>query len=615
MQRKGGASLLYFFTMIYDTQEFADRMKAVIKDDYRHPLYEQTVEHAKAMGVHIYGDKPIYLLDRARPREDEEVKAYRIENYEPTTKAGADKAIDIVGKIFNPMLYSIVFKDQTPDSELLQKYTLEYFPNYNSIVNFNKEVTLRKMLADPNGLMAIKPSERPEGNHQRIEPVCVIYGSSAIWDYDRDHYVVFLREEQIERQTNYYFEYYDKNQYFEFYCWYDDPSKSIYFTEVTTPYSHNFNEIPAWFLRGKSKSIDNGMIVYESFFSSALPHWNLAIIHESDLLGAFINHMHPMRYEVVDECNYQFKYEGQGYNCRAGHIQYPGEKGAKIDMECPSCYGTGYKAVKSPYGTYQFSKQKLEDGNMPAGLMPVGFVTVPTEATAMLKEHCKDMNRAAMWAINMDVEDKVGESNSGVAKAIDRSAQWDTLYTIDTVMFDIILPNQYYFINKYMFSIEARSMNKREDKNLPSINKPTNFDILSTAERINNFAVAQKSGMDKNYLRIKSIEIANSDLSTNPDARKYLVAMLNLDPLYGFTQDEISLGVTNGVIRKLDWSIHENLKSFIDRAIKENQTFLELPKEEQIVILEKYGNELVAANKPKVDPNILQIDKEEDIAA
>jgi hypothetical protein len=601
--------------MIYGTQEFADRMKAVIKDDYRHPLYEQTVEHAKAMGVHIYGDKPVYLLDRARPREDEEVKAYRIENYEPTTKAGADKAIDIVGKIFNPMLYSIVFKDQTPDSELLQKYTLEYFPNYNSIVNFNKEVTLRKMLADPNGLMAIKPSEIPELDNQRIEPICVIYGSSAIWDYDREHYVVFLREENIERQTNYYFEYYDKNQYFEFYCWYDDPSKSIYFTEVTTPYNHNFNEIPAWFLRGKSKSIDNGMIIYESFFSSALPHWNQVVIHESDVIGAFLNHMHPISYEIVDECNYSFKYEGQGYSCRGGHIQYPGPRGTKIDMECPHCTGTGYKAVQSAYGKYQFSKQKLEDGNMPAGMMPVGFINVPTEATKLLIERCKDMNRAAMWAINMDVEDKVGESNSGVAKAIDRSAQWDTLYTIDTVVFDIHLPNQYYFINKYMFSIEARSMNKKEDKNLPSINKPTNFDILSTAERINNFAVAQKSGMDKNYLRIKSIEIANSDLSTNPDARKYLVAMLNLDPLYGFTQDEISLGVSNGVIRKVDWSVHENLKTFIDRAIKENPAFLELPKDEQIVILEKYGNELVAANKPKVDPNILQIDKQEDIAA
>jgi len=602
--------------MIYGTQEFAQQMKAIIVDEARHPLYHESVEHAKAMSVHIYGDKPVYLLDRTRPREDEEVKTYRLENYEPTTKAGADKAIDIVGKIFNPTLYSITFREQNSESELLQKYTLEYYPNYNSLTNYNKEVTLRKMLADPNGVMAVKPTEIPTLDTERIQPEIVIYGSSCVWWWDRDCFLIFIREENIEKQCNYYFEYYDKTQYISFYCWYDGTKKVINFEELEAPYIHNFKEIPAWFLRGKSKSVDNGAIMYESFFSSALPHWNLAVVHESDLLGAFINHMHPMRYEVVDECNYKFTFEGIQYPCRGGHINYPGgHNGVKIDMDCPHCFGTGYHAVKSPYGTYQFSKQKLEDGNMPTGMLPVGFVVIPTEATAMLKEHCKDMNRAAMWAINMDVEDKVGESNSGVAKAIDRSAQWDTLSTFATVMFDVHLPNQYYFINKYMFSIEAKSLNKKEDKNLPSINKPTQFDILTTAERINNFAVAQKSGLDKNYLRLKAIEIANYDLSTDPDARKYLVTLINLDPLYGFTQDEMSLGVTNGVIRKLDWTIHENLKTFIDMAIKENKGFLELDKNDQIVILEKYGKELIAANKPAVDPNILQIDKNVDVAA
>jgi len=215
----------------------------------------------------------------------------------------------------------------------------------------------------------------------------------------------------------------------------------------------------------------------------------------------------------------------------------------------------------------------------------------------------------------MDVEDEVGENQSGVAKVIDRSAQWDTLYTIGSVMFDIHLTNQYFYTNKYMFKIESESLGKKEDKNLPEINKPVMFDILTTAELINNFQVAAKGGMDKGYLRIKSIEIANRDFSTAPDVRKYLVTSLNLDPLYGFTQDEINLGVNSGVIQKVDWAIHENLKPFMDRAIKENKKFLELDKEQQLEVLNKYGNELVAANKPKIDPNVLQIEKDIDVAA
>ena len=597
--------------MVYDTQEFALTLKKIIKDGLRHPLYEQTVEHADAMGVHINGDKPLYLLERARPREDDDVKLYRIENYEPTTKAGADKAIDIVGKIFNPTLFSVTWKDQNNEVKLLQDYTLQYYPVYNSITTFDKDVVLRRMLADPNGVMAIKPDDIPEDDAVRVEPITVLYGSKCVWWYDKDCFLIFLRDEENEDQQKiFYFEYYDKTKFVEFYAWYDETTKTIEIREDDPAYVHGFSEIPVWFLRGKSKAMDNGAILYESFFSSALPHWNLAVIHESDLLGAYITHMHPQKYELAEECNYKFPYEGFEYPCYGGTIKYGDKTGGKsMTMDCPHCMGTGYHSVKSPYGTYQFNRQKLEEGT-PTGMLPVGYINIPVDATKMLQERTQEMNNKAMWSINMDVEDKVGENQSGVAKVIDRSAQYDTLFTIASVVFDVHLTNQYYFINKYMFGIEARSLNKKEDKNLPEINKPTIFDVMTTAELINNFSVVQKAGMDKNYLRLKAIEIVNRDLATAPDMRKYLITTLNLDPLYGFTQDELSLGTTSGVIRKVDWAIHENLKTFVDRAITETKNFLEMDHKDQIVILEKYGNELLTQAKPKVDVTVLDINKQ-----
>lgn len=587
--------------MIYGDQEFAERLQAIIKDDYRHALYEQTVSHCKEMRVHIYGDKPMVLLDRARPREDDDVKTYRLENYEPTTKAGADKAIDIVGKIFNPSLYSINFKEQNEESKELQDYTLEYYPNYNSLTSFDKEVLLRKMLADPNAVLAIKPEDMPEDDTERLKPVSVIYGSVNIYDYEKNYFLIFDEKEVVDGQEYQYFYYYDKTDYIEFKAWFVPANGSLFTTELSR-YTHGFKEVPAWFLRGKSKCLDNGEILYESFFSSALPYWNQVVIHESDLLGAYINHLHPQKYELAEECNFKYPYEGQSYPCRGGVVKYPGRDG-QATMDCPHCLGTGYSSVKSPFGTYQFSRSKLEEGT-PSGLMPVGYITIPVEATKMLEVRCDALKDKAMWSINMDVEDKVGENQSGIAKVIDRSAQMDTLATISGVIYDIHLTNQYYFTNKYMFSIEASSANKKEDKNLPEINKPTQFDVLTTSELINNFAIASKSGVDKNYLRLKAIEIANRDLSTSPDVRLYLVTTLNLDPLYGFTQDEISLGVTSGVIRKNDWSIHENLKPFMDRAIKEKNDFLKLEKDQQLVILNKYADELIKAEKPAIDVNM-----------
>lgn len=590
--------------MIYGTQEYNNLLVSIIKDGARHSTYAETVKHAEEMGIHINGDQPKALLDRIRPREDAEVKQYRLENYEPTTKAGADKSMDIVAKIFNPTLYSIRWKTESSDVEELKKYTLDYYPEYNSIMNYNKEVVLRQMIADPNGIIAIKPDRIPTSDAERIDkPVAVTYGSSAIWYRDKDHYLIHIREEKAQKNgdsNKFYFEYFDKTVYLTFWAYYDIPNKQLV-QQVETQYVHDFGEIPAWDLRGKTKSYPNGERIYESYFSSALPHWNLAIIHESDLLGAYINHLHPQKYEMAEECSYQFPWNGQLYPCHGGSIKYPGMDGNTTTMKCPACSGSGLTTVKSPYGAYQFTKQKLEETGGTGGLTPVGYITIPTEATKMLQDRCEDMIRKGMWAINMDVEDKVGEVQSGVAKEIDRSAQSDTLYTIASNVFDVHVNNEYYFINKYMFSVSSRSANRDEDPNLPQVNKPTSFNIMTSSELIYNYKVAKDSGLDRNVMRSREIDILSKDFSTNPDLKQYLVTMLNLDPLPGLLVDDVNAALGRGLITKEDGIIHMNLKTFMDRAIQESQDFINMPKDKQLEVFEKYADEIVQANKITID--------------
>ena len=601
--------------MIYGDADFPVLLKSVIVDGARHSLYHETVEHAEAMAVHVNGDKPVYLLERSRPREDEEVKLYRIQNYEPTTKAGSDKSLDILSKMFNPTIYSIRWKEGTENEQTkdLQEYTLDYFPDYNSLMTFNKDVLLKRMIADPNGVAVVKPMRSPENDATKVDPVVKIYGSASVYYYDIDHFLFFISktERALDEFNNrkktdvYTFEYYDSNFHRIFESYYNSDTKEIVIDEIST-YNHGFGEIPAWKLRGKSRSKDNGEIMFESFFSSALPHWNLAIIHESDLLGAYINHLHPQKYELASECAYQFPWEGNSYPCRGGMIKYPvmhGEVEKWNTMACPTCQGSGLTTVKSPYGAYQFTKEKLDEAGT-GGLLPVGYVNIPVEATKMLSERTDEMVRKGMWAINMDVEDKVGENQSGVAKVIDRSAQHDFLYTIASVMFDIHVNNEYYFINKYRNGVSATAARTDDDQNLPQVNKPVTFNIATVAELVNNFSVAKQSGLDRNFLRTKQIEILSRDMTTNPDMKKYLVMLINLDPLYGFTQEEISLEVNAGVTRKVDWAIHNNLKTFVDRAIMQNSNFVELDKLAKMAILESYANELIASQKPQVDSTI-----------
>lgn len=588
--------------MIYGTQEFAELLKEIIKDGKRHDLYDLTVEHAKEMSVHINGDKPMYLLERNRPREDEEVKAYRIENHEPTTKADADKAIKIVCKGFNPSLYSIEWKDKTKEGEELEEYTLEYYPNCNSIVNFNKDVLLRKMLADANGLVAVKPDDIPDDDTEKLKPVTVVYGSPCTFYYDKDHYLFCVKEYEEDKTKIFEFEYYDKKSYLNFEAWYDASEKVIEIRELIKPYMHNGGKIPVWFLGGESKNLDNGKILYQSFFSAALPHWNLAVKHGSDLMASIIGHIFPQKYEVAEECAYRVSHDGLNLSCRGGKIMYPGaKKGEHREENCPQCFGTGLVSVKGPLQTYQFLKEKLMEGNG-LNLPPVGYIDVPIDSTKFLDEYTDKMQKKALSAINMDIEEKVGANQSGEAKAIDRTAQNDTIFDIHSRVWDVHTNNEFYYINMYMNGPVAGSTNKEGDeKFLPEVNKPTEFYLLTTAELIYNYNVSKTAGLDRNMLRNQSINIIKSENGSTPDMKNYQIAILELDPLYAFTVDEIDLGVSKGVIRKTDWAIHDNVKAFIDKALAADKGFLTKDRQAQLEVLETFAAELIEDEKPRID--------------
>ncbi|HEY9489552.1 MAG TPA: hypothetical protein VIQ51_14515, partial [Chryseosolibacter sp.] len=410
------------------------------------------------------------------------------------------------------------------------------------------------------------------------------------------------------------FEYYDKTQYINFQARYEESEKSIEIEEIIPPYKHNGGRIPAWFLGGESKSLDNGKILYQSYFSAALPHWNLAVKHGSDLMASIIGHIFPQKYEVAEQCAYSMDYEGAHYSCRGGKIKHPTSNGGWTDSDCPQCLGTGLVSVKGPLQTYQFLKEKLSTAEGGLSVPPVGYIDVPMDSTRFLDEYTDKMNQKAMAAINMDIEEKIGENQSGVAKAIDRSAQNDTIFDIHARVWDVHTNNEYYFINMYRNSVSASAVGREGDQTfLPEVNKPIKFDLLTTSELIHNFDVSKKAGLDRNILRTQAINVIKSENGSSPDTKNYLIAIIELDPLYSFTSEEIDLGVSKGVIRKIDWAIHDNIKTFIDKALETDSKFLSKKKSEQITVLEGFANELIEGEKPRIDEAaIFKFQKEED---
>lgn len=601
--------------MIYGTPEFDETLKKIIRpagrdqEGYRYPGHHEAVKYAQQMSWHVYGETPNELLERVRPNEPPEVTNYRKENFEAITKSSCDKALHIFSKVFNPNLSSIRWKKENEKTKELKDYALEDYPDFNSVVTYMKEVLLREMIADPNGVIAIKLAEIPETDTEQVKPVIKLYDSCHVMNFDFDHYLIKISTEGEEHHNDsrvpfkvspsawWFFEYYDRNQFIYFQAKLDT-NDELKIQEIER-YPYVMEYVPVWPLGGKVESLGDGNLLYKSFIDAAVPYWNYAITHQSDLTATLVGHIFPQKYEITEPCNYTMTWEGMTGSCKGGMIRFGNAQGDGHSQECPKCDGTGKRSMIGPLGVHQINRDKLTDAeNGPLPGLPIGYINVPIDGAQMLTEHVDKMLNKGMWAINMDVEDKVGEVQSGVAKTIDRSAQYDTLYNVGSRIFDVHLPNFFYFCNQLMFR-------NATDEDLPEINKPTQFDIYTAADLINNYKVAKDSGLDPNFLQIKQEEILTRDLTTNPDLKHFAFLMLDLDPLPGLDSMTISTNVSKGFNAQEDAVVHYNIKRFIERAFMEDKTFAQKPKKDQIEVLNKYAQEMIAKNKPQVDQTML----------
>lgn len=552
-------------------------------DSLKRPGYKASVDHADEMAVHLYGDKPSNLLARVRPREDPDITQYRLESYEPTTKSTAEKAVSLVNKIFNPKLYAIKPKDGAPGKALYEYATVEY-PVFNSVVNYLSSYGLKKALADPNGIFLVEPAKNPESPTEQILPIVNCYASRDIWLTGEQYIIIFLQEKEIKSDTGkyieYYFRYVDK-QIISTIVLYAPNSKDFVVREEEN-YPHLFDEVPAWPLGGAYSQRLMGL--QESYFFPAVPFWNKAICAESDLDGAFISHLHPQKWEVADECEFVEHTGELDYPCTGGYIYNPSKTGGKYS--CPSCQGTGRKSVKSPYQVYQVAKDKLNDPNgNTLSQPPAGYISVPTEATQMLVDRVDRLLERGLSALNMDIINKIGNNQSGDAKAYDRTELFDFLGKVRDRFYDVHLVNIFYYFAKYMFiKVEPASVE-------PTVIKPNDFDIYTTQDLVDQLKVSKDSGVNPTYLQAKEIEVVNKEFQSNPDVLPFMNLTIVLDPLAEISRTDVGQMVLDGSVSKKTTVIHDNIREFVRRALEEDKTFGKKKYSEQMEIIGKYAQE------------------------
>ncbi len=580
--------------MAEPTEDFLKFVKKAVTDDnFRHSYYLKCKQHFEEMAVHVYGKKPESLLKRVRPREDDSIRQYRLESYEPTTKAICGKAISIANKIFNPKLYSIRYG--TEDGRIgtyqkeLKQYTSEDYPKFNSVMGYLSKYAFKKMLSDPNGILVVQPYDYNVKSTERVKPYVSCYHSEDIWHLDSEYALIHLKTEEKSQDKAFYFQKVDKLSIVNFKLSTTNGKDYVYLE--LSRYDHNFGEMPLWFLGGDYSDKQEG--IYQSFFYDAVPFWNMAIADESDVIGAYRNHLHPKLWEYVEDCDFIAE---NRYACGgSGTITHPDG-----NYTCPSCKGSGKHTPKSPYEAYQVSKQAFTNDNVTSVQIPFGYVTVPTEATKLLEERSKYNLMRGLEALNMDVVTKIGEDQSGIAKAYDRTELFDFLQKIADQVFDVHAKNIYYYFVKYMYGVEItdpETLTKIE----PEISKPTEFDVFSIEALTQQLKDAKEASLNPSYTKTLQVEIQNKKFGTHPDLLERLNLTTTLDPLAEVSDDDINLKLQRNSVTKEAVIIHDNIEHFISLAYSKNSEFDDLSYEEQVKVLSKLAKEFEKKTRVTID--------------
>lgn len=580
-------------------KEVQDYFIQLVREDskIKHVNYKSTVDHAKEMSVHAWGEKPVDILDRARPREEEAVKQYRIDSWEPITLSKFDKAIYILQKIFNPKLYSISFPPQPggvklKEEESLEYYTRKMFPQFDDVFNYASEVLLKQMIADPNGVISIVPTNYNLLQTDFQTPVVVLWNSSQVLDKKDGVYFVLkdANTYQSGNREGVILHIFTKNSIITYNQIFERDGNGK-FVEAAR-YDHNFNMLPAWHLGGVTDSRTHPYS-YKSFFNAALPYWNKAIRFDSDLDGAYVNHLHHQKWELTVECEHRIG----NHVCDGGQI-YNEDK--KIHHACPKCKGEGTITVKSPYDVYKINPNQFksfgdEKANIPFSA-PAGYVTVPTDIVNILKETVKDNLEQGLSAICMDVVNKIGENQSGVAKDKDRSELYSFMAKVSDYLFDNHIPNIFYFINKYRYEVV---LGARVDEYLPKIGKPSSFDILSIQELTEEISKAKENNANSIYLTALETDLISKRFTDEVVKNEALLAM-SLNPFPNVTSDDKGNMLMNGTASKVDIVISDNINQFIKRAIEEVKNFIDLLPSKQREILKGYANEIINSGNTQI---------------
>lgn len=551
-----------------DDNELLNYISRLVDGNAIHLNYYDNVEQSKQMGVHLKGDRPTDLLEAYRPNEPQEIRDYRLNVYEPITKSQGKRVVNVLSKIQQSSNYTIKFPEQNnvPTEENLESYTTENYPFFGSVESWGFSIALQQDLVDANSLVVVMPLQIPDDSVTYLKPYTFVYRSDQVLDYGLNYYTILLDEKNVVNSV-------PLNEWLfvtdsQIIKVIQIDEKNLGKVEVEVLYEFDFGEVPAYFMKGHYRE-ETIPFAYDSFVSGILPYWNKVIRIDSDLDAQYNQHLFLERVEVEVECDAGCKQDldsGTRVTTRLSN-------GKEIKTPCKRCHGSGWINGRSPLGVTTVRKDAFDgDG---AEFPGVTYIDKPIDIVELTEKKIASLISQGFSSINMDIIDKVGENQSGVAKTIDRSELNSFMTKISDNLFDNILANAYKFISLWRYSVV-------NDTVLPVINKPTNFNAMNEAMLVAEIKTIADAGLDTTQYEM---DLVDRRYPNDKAKQLYNKNVLSLDPLAGKTNEEkVDIKLSGGVTQE-QFIVSSNIRGFILDAMEKDEEFLLKSREEKQKVL------------------------------
>jgi len=285
-----------------------------------------------------------------------------------------------------------------------------------------------------------------------------------------------------------------------------------------------------------------------------------------------------------------------------GIVEVENPDGSKAKVNCRTCNGTG-KVSRSPYGVHTIRRDALNP-TAPMPTPPAGYIDKPTDIIELVEKKIKREEELGFSAINMDILNRVGEDQSGVAKTIDRQDLDSFLQRIANHVFGFVIPEIIYITANWRY---GTLLNGNIIDILPSIDMPKDFSVFSLNFLTKEYKDAASSSnsnsyVSATYLKGLEMEINNAKNRNNEKLRLKNNSIIKLNPFPKKTLDELLTIRT--LYPNLSWKVYMSIAidELVTKAIEVNDDFVYLDLDEQRMLIETIAKQESAQQQGRTIP-------------